>query len=233
MIRVTCPHCTQPIEADDELAGREIACPGCPEKFIIPHFATAPATVIRNRKLSHRAVLMAAIFAVFATGIGVGLYQRHVRDTEKEEKGRIAKIKFEKNMRELDEIGADADRMSIIMRAETLAVYAEKLLKATHFGHRGDGYVSIAGSEYYDEISLEFQEMRARALRMRTSVPDLQEAQDLSDEMFITFERILGYYVKSSGLRTYSVDPYSTSKLAEDYKELMENNSRIELKTAR
>lgn len=69
MIRITCPHCSQNIEAASEWAGREVDCPGCKVKFIIPQLAHV-APVTGNAKK----ILIPAIALVAITAIACAIY---------------------------------------------------------------------------------------------------------------------------------------------------------------
>ena len=41
-MKVECPHCAQPIEADDQLAGMNTQCPTCQKEFSIPKLIVMP-----------------------------------------------------------------------------------------------------------------------------------------------------------------------------------------------
>lgn len=69
MIRVTCPHCSQNIEAADEWAGREVDCPGCAVKFIIPPLAQVAPVTGKAKK-----ILIPSIATVAITVIACAIY---------------------------------------------------------------------------------------------------------------------------------------------------------------
>ena len=52
-MNLTCPHCSQEIEADDERAGRDVQCPGCGRftKAPVPPPATSPPPVVGGSTL--------------------------------------------------------------------------------------------------------------------------------------------------------------------------------------
>ena len=61
MIRITCPHCAQSIEAEDKLAGNAVNCPTCSENFLIPKLAIQSPTTSKPRKYLWAAIALIPI----------------------------------------------------------------------------------------------------------------------------------------------------------------------------